>query len=293
MRRARPRAPSVQPRTRPTRDPRARGSSSARRARATSSYSSSSNARASSRFGSGARVFTTASVASTHQLLAAHGAREVAGAPDRSSCASASPANQPRMACTARACATQHVVVESLGELERCACMVGDWVEPGRPRQSAVDTRPERRQRRPRAGLPRAGGQSDSVRSRALQGGQVPRRAQEAARLLSEETGENRSGARPVARATLGARRASARRCRSLWASGGVSRSACSASSAAAMGAPRELRQSRGVAREQRRLSRSGRLRRKREVAGAVDRIRDDLGDASVRAPPFARRTPW
>ena len=30
-------------------------------------------------------------------------------------------------------------------------------------------------------------------------------------------------------------------------------------------------------------------LRRKREVAGAVERIRDDQGKASVRAPSFVR----
>ena len=90
---------------------------------------------------------------------------------------------------------------------------------------------------------------------------------------------ESRSGAGPVARATVGARRVErtampfAVGTRRRQAKGVLGELGCS--DGRATGA----RQSRGV------LESSGtlavrRLRRKREVAGAVDRIRDDLGDA-------------
>ncbi len=76
-----------------------RGSSRSRHSRC----SRSSRARASSLVDDGARVFTTASVASCTQLLAADGGREVVRSRRRCAGASASPANQPRIACTARA----------------------------------------------------------------------------------------------------------------------------------------------------------------------------------------------
>ena len=100
---------------------------------------------------------------------------------------------------------------------------------------------------------------------------------------------ESRSGARPFARASVGARRAE--RTTMAFAVGTRRRQA--------KGVFGELGRSDGRATRARHscgvLENSGnlavrRLRRQREVAGAVDRIRDDLGDASVRAPSLVRR---
>ena len=71
------------------------------------------------------------------------------------------------------------------------------------------------------------------------------------------------------------------------WASGGVSRSACSASSAAAIGAPRVLARAAACSRDSGDFAIRA-LRRKREVTGAVERI---AGDDVARRPCARRRS--
>ena len=107
---------------------------------------------------------------------------------------------------------------------------------------------------------------------------------------VREETGENRSRARPFARATLGARRSE--RSTMPVAVGAWRRkpeSVLGELGGGDRGATR-ARQGRGV------LEGGGdlgvrALGRKREMAGAVERVRDDRCEASVRAPSLVRRT--
>ncbi len=189
-----------------------RGSSRSRH----SSYSRSSKARASFPLRGRREGVHDGQRRLPHQLLAADGAREVAGPRRKILGASASPANQPRMACTARALPSQHVVVELLGELERRTGMVEPWLEARRPREATVDVGLKRRLRgRLAQRLPRAAGRNDRSLS-SSRGGQEPRRVRAGSRL-GEEIGENRCGRASTRPQLCWARAAaSARRCRSL-----------------------------------------------------------------------------
>ena len=217
-----------------------RGSSRSRH----SWYSRSSSARASSLLSLTPRgCSTTRQRRLLHQLRAADGGREVVRSRRELRRLARRRRYQPRMACTVASARSKHVVVELVGELERRTGVLERshvaLPEARRPREPAVDDRLKRRARGRLAKRFLEQRRRHGRRSRARRGGREPRRA--TSRSPSRPAGRSRSSARastPRRRDAHelqpalddGARRAS---------SGGVSRSACSASSAATADAPR------------------------------------------------------
>ena len=280
--------PSAQPRIRPTRDPRARARPAARRAHATPR----TRARAAP-----APPPSSGQIEDVHdrerrlqhQLLAAHGAREVVGPCGDPGCRRFAdepcrgwPAPRGRVDA-------ERVVVELLGELERCACMLESTgpLEARRPRQSAVDA--PTWSAGPRRASRSASSSSATARS-TLSSSARRTRASARARtcrppVTAGDRGEScgrasirrrldghalQPSARPLS-FVVGIWRRQAKRVFGELGRG--------------VAEPRELARA-AASRVQRRLSASGALRRKREVAGAVDRIRDD----SRASRPCARR---
>ena len=138
----------------------------------------------------------------------------------------------------------ERVVVELVGELERCTGVLersGEaLLEAGRPREPALDARLQRRPRlSPRAGPPRAA-RPPGRGPRARRGGARASARSGPMSLSASRSVDDRPGARPFSGGAMrtscgqgstdGARR---------MPSDGVSRSACSASSAATADAPR------------------------------------------------------
>ena len=242
---ARPRAPSARPRARPMRGPRARGRSDGSSRSRHSSYSRSSSARASLRCRERRRERGHDARRSPPAPVARRRGRSRGRAPALRDAGASRVADEPAEERPEhrRARDSQRVVVELVGELERRTCVLerSDEALPeaGRPRESAVDDRLERRARRRLA--KRLLEQRDGT-VEALELGEEDERlgAQRPDVCLGQQVGRDRPGARPLAGGVMGAScRERATVALVAIASGGVSRSACSASSAATADAPR------------------------------------------------------
>ena len=210
-----------------------------------------------------------------HELLAADGGREVVRLAPESCGASASPANQPRMACTAcaRARSTSSSSSSASSSAARACSSARTYrSEARRPREPAVDDRLERRARRRLAQrfLEQRDGAVD-----ALELGEQDERlgAQRADLRLGQQVGRDRPRARPLAgrlmRASCGERSAVA-----LVARG----------RAASAGAPaRRARPRRPTRRDRRPAARRRRAQRRRRRPARPSRARGDGRGAAGR----------
>ena len=164
-----------------------RGSSRSRHSRC----SRSSRARASSLLEDGARVFTTASVASCTSCSPPTALAKSCARAGRSSGASASPTNQPRMACTARARARSTSSSSSSASSSAArACSNPFLKRVAHARRQWIDRLKRRARGRLAQGFLEQRDAHDR-RSRARRGGRAPRRA--ASRFPSRPAGRSRS----------------------------------------------------------------------------------------------------
>ena len=116
---------------------------------------------------------------------------------------------------------------------------------------------------------------------------------------LGKQVGRDRAGARPLSRCVMRASCDQRPTMTLLVLAGGVSRSACSASSAATGNAPRSASESRCVVEHGGDLAVRCGLR-EREVTGAEERVVDDLRETCVNTEPLVaevlvedRREQW